>query len=748
MRNRFLIFLLLGFCALTDVVFTGCESAVQSTQNNKTSFAIVVDPVTKQKVESSILAYKEMLESEGLKVYVLSDNWASADTIRETLKSYYHSKPQLEGAVFIGDVPIPFVMDAQHLTTAYKRNPGRYPLHIAAIPSDRFYDDFDLEFDFIEKDSVRPLNYYYSLAVNSPQYVRSDIYTGRIKPSIFPGEDKYNLIEAYLNKVVSLRNNTELDFLMTFTGHGYNSNALTAWAGEKLALREQFPELYTTRGRIEFLEYRMDEFMKPFLLSRLQDPDLDIAVLHEHGAPEIQLINGTPDVSSVPASIENIKKYLRSKLRVAKDQGRSLSKTKQDYMARYEVPEAWFDGTFDKEIMDQDSVYSYNMDIYTEDVHEISPEAKFIMFDACFNGSYHKDRYLAGEYVFGKGSTMVAFANSVNSLQDKWPNEMLGLLKWGVRVGNWAKQINTMETHLIGDPTYYFKTNSTFDYNKVIATPGDNRSVWEELLTAEDPDLQCLAISQLSASLDSDFSNRLRELYFSSPSFVVRMEILKQLYHYNDQNFKQVLGAAVSDPYELIRRTAAGYIGDCGDDELIEPLLKIIFDDNYSKRVRSNAYGSLDFMDPDALTQALPAIAQKYSYVMNSSVLRDQLLKRVAQNKKKVTDYFEYAAADTSVMKYRMQEIRTLRNYYYHFVADDYARLLTRDDLDNDLRKALVEAFGWFTHSVQYENIVKAVGEVAVNENLPEDIRQEAKRTLNRLAVFNPSARLMVTPKL
>ncbi len=109
------------------------------------------------------------------------------------------------------------------------------------------------------------------------------------------------------------------------------------------------------------------------------------------------------------------------------------------------------------------------MDIYTEDVHAISPDVKFILFDAGFDGSFQKQKYRAGEYVFGKGSTMVAHATSVNGLQDGWPDEMIGLLGLGVRVGNWAKQINTMETHLIGDPTFYFSSDKRFDYNKLIS---------------------------------------------------------------------------------------------------------------------------------------------------------------------------------------------------------------------------------------------------------------------------------------
>ncbi len=721
---------------LAYFTFSACENNFHSIQKTKTSFAIVIDQKTYNNVEVSLMAYKEMLEKEGLNVVILKEGWKNADDIRNKLKVLYNSKPQLEGAVFIGDVPIPFIMNAQHLTTAYKRNQEKYPLHIAAVPSDRFYDDFDLKFEFIEKDSIISNYYYYNLSPSSPQYVQSDIYTGRIKPSIQENDDKYELIREYLDKVVALRNKTKLDFLMSFTGHGYNSQDLNAWLGEKIALREQFPELYTTKGKIEFLEFRMSQFMKPFLLDRFQDPDLDIALLHEHGTPELQLINGTQATTNVDKSIENIKIYLRSKLRSAKNRGKSLSETKQRYVRQLGVPESWFDGTFDKETEEKDSLYEYNMDIYLNDIREIQPEAKFIMFDACFNGSFHKEKYIAGEYVFGNGSTIVAHANTVNALQDKWPNEMLGLLGKGVRVGNWARQINTLETHLIGDPTYYFKSHQEIDYNKLIAAGNKNKKVWNDLLKVDNPELQCLALNNLFEPGNQSFSSQLKEIYMTSPYFVVRMACLKQLNKYNNNEFTEVLKMAVTDPYELIRRKAVTMIGKKGDNELINPLLTTILNDRYSGRVRYNAYGSLEFMDPDEVKKELVEVAQKYGYMSNSSALKDQLYKRIEWKKQKIREEFDYIRSDSSVYRYKMINIRTLRNYNYHYMIPDYITLLDDPGIDEALKITLIEALGWFVNSVNKELIIQKCAEITSSKNLSREIRTEALRTINRLEVY------------
>ena len=728
--HKFLITLII---CIECIIFSSCDNNSTSFQNIETSFAIVIDQETYNNIEPSLNAYTQMLEHEGLNVIVLKDGWKNADDIRNKLKSLYNSKANLEGAVFIGDVPIPFVMNAQHMTTAYKRRQDKYPLYIAGVPTDRFYDDFDLEFDFIAKDSINPNYYYYDLSPSSPQYVHSDIYTGRIKPSVQKNEDKYKLISEYLDKVVALRNKTQLDFLMSFTGHGYNGQDLNSWSGEKIALKEQFPELFSTKGKVEFLDHSMDQFMKTFLLSRLQDPDLDIALMHEHGTPELQLISGINATTSVSESIENIKRYLRSKLRSAKN----ISETQERYISYYDVPKSWFEGTFDKEIEEKDSLYEYNMDIHLNDIQKIRPEAKFIMFDACFNGSFHKERYVAGEYVFGEGSTIVAHANTVNALQDKWPDEMLGLLNQGIRIGNWAKQTNTLETHLIGDPTYYFSSNQEIDYNKLIAAGKSNKNIWDDLLTADNPDLQCLAISNLFQPNDELFSSKLKEMYMTSPYFVVRMECLKQLSKYNNDDFNTVLKEAVTDPYELIRRTAVTIIGDKGNDELINSLLTVIFNDQYSGRVRYNAYNSLQFMNPDEVVKELTNTAQKYAYMSNTSELKEKIYKRVESNKKSVKEEFEYIRKDDALDKYKLINIRTLRNYNYHYMVPDYITLLDDPDIDDHLKIATIEALGWFVRSVHKDLIVQKCTEIAFSQDFTEEVKIEALRTVNRLTVYN-----------
>ena len=89
------------------------------------------------------------------------------------------------------------IRDAQHLTTAFKMDQRR-----AWVPSDRFYDDFDLQFNYLKQDSLQSLFHYYSLSPEGAQSVESEIYTARIKPPKYEGKTRFELINAYLEKAV------------------------------------------------------------------------------------------------------------------------------------------------------------------------------------------------------------------------------------------------------------------------------------------------------------------------------------------------------------------------------------------------------------------------------------------------------------------------------------------------------------------------------------------------------------------
>ena len=96
------------------------------------------------------------------------------------------------------------------------------------------------------------------------------------------------------------------------------------------------------------------------------------------------------------------------------------------------------------------------LDINMNDIYAMKPNARFIVFDACFNGSFHEKENVAGGYVFNDGKTIAAQANTVNVVQDKWPDELIGLLSAGLR-RCMESAGKLFETHIIGDPTSAFE---------------------------------------------------------------------------------------------------------------------------------------------------------------------------------------------------------------------------------------------------------------------------------------------------
>ena len=120
--------------------------------------------------------------------------------MRDVLRKLY-AENALEGCVFIGDVPIAMITKAQHLTSAFKMDERNHPLHETSVPSDRFYDDFDLQF-VPQGTPSQGLFHYYEMSPSSPQYISCDIYSGRIKAQKAYG-DPYRQIARYLEKAVA-----------------------------------------------------------------------------------------------------------------------------------------------------------------------------------------------------------------------------------------------------------------------------------------------------------------------------------------------------------------------------------------------------------------------------------------------------------------------------------------------------------------------------------------------------------------
>ncbi len=155
--------------------------------------AVVVDKRSYEEAREEIDAYLSSISRDGRRGVLLIDEWGVPDSLRSRLMEMYrHSS--LEGAVLVGDIPVPMIRDAQHLCSAFKVDQTR-DMRRSSVPSDRFYDDFTLSFTFLKRDDKNPLLFYYSLDPDCEQQVSCDIYSSRIKPA--QGSDKYRQLRRF-----------------------------------------------------------------------------------------------------------------------------------------------------------------------------------------------------------------------------------------------------------------------------------------------------------------------------------------------------------------------------------------------------------------------------------------------------------------------------------------------------------------------------------------------------------------------
>lgn len=416
------------FCIL---FLLGAIFQLSARKTGTASFAVVVDMESYREASSELEAYMQSIKQDGLNPILLKGTWRNPDSLRQILKKLYLDKKQaLEGAVFIGDIPVAMIRKGQHLTSAFKMDEEHHAWPRSSVPSDRFYDDFDLAFDFIKQDSIHRNLFYYELRPDSEQRLKPEIYSGRIKP--FEGKNKYEDLRKYLKKLLRVRaENRNLNRLFYFGGSGYNSESVTTRMDEKISFLEQFPSFKTRQNSIRYLYHNRSERVKDLLLCELQDKQSDLALLHHHGSSTTQYISGLPQVSVPDRQLNAIRQHLRSKLRESKD----TAVTVQRLMQQYQLPRSWFEGAFDAEQQRKDSLFNAGLEIVIADVRQIQPNIPVIILDACYNGAFQLDRYLAGAYIFNEGNTVAVQANSVNVLQDKWTNEFLGLLGLGLRIG-------------------------------------------------------------------------------------------------------------------------------------------------------------------------------------------------------------------------------------------------------------------------------------------------------------------------
>lgn len=727
-----LLFSLLLFAAEGFAASKGWSSSV----------AVVVDRTTYEKVKGEVDAYVKSMEIKNgngqlaRTGILVIDKWGHPDSIKNCLYDLYKNK-NLEGAVFVGDIPVPMVRDAHHFTTAFKMSPKR-DWKESSVPSDRFYDDFHLKFDYLKQDGDVKLYHYYSLRADSPQEIHCDIYSGRIKPPRVPGKDKYTLIAEFLKKAVQARKESrEMSKVLHFAGHGYNSESMNARIDEASALYEQFPSLKEKRGKdLEYMDFTFDTFIRNRLLAALSDKDLDLAILHHHGSDDTQLLNGSPNRSDAASWLDMSRNFFRSKIRNAKD----TAKTIEYYVKEYDIPRRWVADTFDPRVTERDSIYSASMDLHIQDMYGYVSGARVVILDACFNGSFHLDDYISAYHIFNPGGTVAVKANSVNTLQDTWTNELMGLLNYGVCIGNWTKGQMTLESHIIGDPTFAFTPEKNtltsakgFDLNRDITRERSNPAYWRKLLNFPGADVKSLAIKMLynnQAIAPAELLGILRK----DPSCIVRMEAFTRLKQQAGKELVDAILLGMNDSYELLQRLSCMTAAKCGDPRLVPDVARIYLSPVSTARIDFQNKYTMDICDADLLIGELKKqrVEQTVSKWPGDKAFEARLKAIKNQDAAKKKEFNALKDSSTPV-KERTFTVSGQRNGCDVRALDGLYYLLSPESqVDDAMKVSVAEVLGWYRYSYKKEEILQKCNELYTKEKSPV-VKNELLKTINRL---------------
>ena len=698
----------------------------------RASVAVVIDQDCYSQTKDAVNEYVDAMELDGKTGIILIDEWGVPDSIRVRLETLHREKA-LEGAVLIGDIPVPMIRDAQHLSSAFKMDQKR-DWKESSIPSDRYYDDFHLQFNFLSRDKDRKDFFYYSLAPESPQQIRSDLYTARIKPA--QGQDKYEAIADFLRKAVRTKKAAieaagrgtnglalaEPDRVMFFAGHGYNSESMVSRMNEYKALHEQIPSVNKPGGKVDFINFDFDKSVKTRLLSALGDEDLDVALLHHHGYNDMQLLNGSPYESTPDGWLALARNYFREKMRSS----RNPEATRKDFIKRFGIPGEWLDEASDPELIIKDSLYDRSMDIYTDDIDRYDIKARFVLFDACFNGAFTEADYVVPHYLFGEANnTVAALAHSVNTLQDVWTDELVGLFDEGVCAGNIFKHVWSLENHLFGDPTFHFGAVS--DLDRKVSMKEEKAGIWRKLLKSESTpcDVKCLAVRVLTRN-GNITGEELLDLQRNSGSGIVRLAAFNGNVELAGNCLTEAISLGLDDSYELLQRLSARYAGYNQSPELDGQIVRLYVDPLTPTRVMFQLKAPLVDIETGKATE----LVRKYGHWKGDEGL-DSLIDYLEVCGKSLSADLANLESDSPNARNARLFIRSQRNQCRADILDALQTFFAKTD-DPAIKLQIAELLGWYRYSYAREKALGICRSLHSAESDPV-IRDEFRRSISRL---------------
>lgn len=688
------------------------------------SFAILVDSKTFNACQQDILEYRATLEKEGLPSYIIHHNWTKPEQVKQEIEKLYQQN-KLEGIVLIGEIPIPMIRKAQHLATAFKMDES-YDIKDSSIPSDRYYDDFGLKFDYIKQDSSNSLLFYYNLAIASNNKIQASIYSGRIKPISAKGTNPHAQVRSYLQKAIKAHGvENKIDNVMAYLGDGTLSNSLTAWSPELYRLEEQFPNTFIQSSQAQVFRFDSWNYPKNEIIDQLRRKDLDIVFFHEHGLTDRQYISGEFATTSLEDHLEAIQNRLKAQAVKNVKGDKTAADFFKSYQEKYFLSPQMIAGFDSPAFQEADSLRFVQQGIEVSEIDAIQPNAKFIVFDACYNGDYREADYIAGRYIFAQGETLVALGNSVSILQDVNTPHLMGILGMGISVGRWAQLNHVLESHILGDPTLRFSSNTGVDISPLFVEKSTEKLLSQYAQT-DNTETKNLILHRLYELKYPQLATLLLQEFDASTFSTTRYTCLQLGLLLGRETQLQLLEKGAQDADEFIRRHSINSIAAVGDHRLLAPLVQAYLDNQHAARILFNVKMALHAFDQQDVRAVADKLFEQASFVDPNAAKElfyaDQFAGYYANIDKEIFDVNS---------KYRAMGIRSLKNVNYHPSVPKYVAIALNTQEKESLRIGMLQTLAWFGRSYNKPAIVDMCQQLIADKNNSALLRDEAQRTLN-----------------
>lgn len=702
---------------IAPVVKTGTLSATVK------PFAIVVDKRTYENVSEAIDLYRTKLSRLNLADYQIIVDDATPEEIHKAL---HNIKPGLVGAFLIGDIPIAMISNAQHLTTAFKMDETKFDLHTASVPSDRFYDDAGLRFRLIKREGDF---YYYRLSEDGAQRLRPAFFISRLTVPKAMKSDAYALIDRYLRKASKMNAQIVKRFeLVTYAGHGYNSDCLMAWADERKLYEEMFGESW---HYVRSLNYRSSYDMKFVILDELAHGNADVMIFNEHGSSDKQFLTTNLAINDRKTALNLFQASLFESLRKTKTP-QAVDSLKADFAEKYHLTPDFFAEAFTPQRVSADSLREAGYDLMLRDMgKDFRPTPRFVVLDACYNGDFSADDYIAAHYIFSDGNTLAVQANSRNVLQDRRTNEDFGLLAAQYPVGILNQLVPTLEGHLFGDPTLFFEKPCS----KVITLPHftlpDTRAKRKAWMKHFSPNLRAAGLRLSAQNGEVKVDELLAGL--RDRSVLVRLAAFKAIAALEDQNLRiQAFRIAIQDKHELVARQAALEVKKWGMPETLPMIAEVYVSDQHRLRVRFNLSSALYAFSPKDATEALRSAVEELR--PDDQDLKKRVLAKGEELHRFRKNIIAPLKDSSASLKSKLQAARTVRNYQIHDDIETLMTIIADPKTDSKITLALIEALGWFDRSYRKRELVEFCEQCLSQPHYDDEEKAELRQTVRRLA--------------